>query len=176
MSIPSRFIDLCEPAADANTRHLTGAPDHDGWLPLDRAAHVSALLHATAKRVRLVFDQARPNLTPLCADTPLATSTSLSIPIVRAALCAAAADLAHVVNGARPEQWTLTAEQEHRTITAETLLRDALTHAAHHLHALEERSCRTPIRECAPDELHARRVREAASFPGVLTPGGATST
>jgi hypothetical protein len=24
--------------------------------------------------------------------------------------------------------------------------------------------------------LHARRVREAASFPGVLTPGGATST
>ena len=127
MDIPARVMSALQEAA-----LLDGSA-------LERGAQVAELLHATSKRLLLVFEQTRTDLTPPHTDTPPLPSTGMvSLPIVRAALCASAADLARTVSQARPQEWTFTARQEGRTVTAETLLREALANAHNHLHDLWE--------------------------------------
>jgi hypothetical protein len=141
MSIPSRLIAALERAAPRNTADgaISWPRDGNGCTALDHGVHVAEVLHATAKRLRLVFDQARPALTPSPAEAlPRATSSSLSVPILRAALCTAAADLARLVSQARPDEWTLSARRDNHTVTAQAVLREALDDAQNHLDALEQ--------------------------------------
>lgn len=138
MSIPAQFIDALERATPPDTTDESSWPrDANGWSALDHVTHVACVFHATTKRLRLVFDQARPTLTPPPADASLTASSTPSVPIVRAALCAAASELARLVNQARPDQWALGAQQDKRTVTAATLLREALDDARNHLGAIE---------------------------------------
>ena len=76
-------------------------------------------------------------ITPAHDERNFAVSPE-SPPIVRAALSAASADLARVVNEAAPDDWTLTARDRGRTVSAETLLREALDDARDHLHDLQQ--------------------------------------
>jgi anti-anti-sigma factor len=162
MSIPSRLVAALERAATRNSADgATAWPrDEKGWTALDHGVHVAEVLHATAKRLRLVFDQARPVLTPSPPEAlPLATSSSLSVPIVRAALCTAAADLARLVTQAQPDEWMLSARRDNDTVNAQALLREALDDAQNHLDALEHAPKLGVVQGMVPEEEHLMFAR-----------------
>jgi hypothetical protein len=103
---------------------------------LDGVVHVAEVLHVTAKRLRLVFEQARTELRPTHNESMIAGLHTASLPIIRAALAAAAADLAGAVDEGAPGAWALTACEGDRVVSAETLLREALDDAHDHLQDL----------------------------------------
>jgi len=107
-----------------------------GSSRLECVAHVAEVLHVTAKRLRLVFEQARTELTPTHNDSVTAGVHAASLPIIRAALVAAATDLATAIGEGAPDAWTLTAFDGNRVVSAETLLREALDDAHDHLRDL----------------------------------------
>ena len=102
------------------------------------------MLHVTAKRLRLVFEQARTELTPTHNDSVIAGMHAASLPIIRAALVAAATDLAEAVNEGAPDAWALTAFEGDRVVSAETLLREALDDAHDHLRELRMMHAASP--------------------------------
>jgi len=179
MAIPSRFMSALE---DHPLRRvdesLVPIRETSGWSAVQHAAHVAEVLHATAKRLHLVFEQARTELTPPRVEAPLASSSSMSVPIVRSALSAAAADLARTVNEARPERWTLTARQGGHTVSAKSLLADAVADAHEHLHHLQ-RTRHEPVVNPSPaaaamahptvfteESCRARTASRSANGPG----------
>jgi hypothetical protein len=161
MAIPSRFMSALE-AHPVRRIDESFVPirETSGWSALQHAAHVAEVLHATAKRLHLVFEQARTELTPPHVEAPLANLNSMSVPVLRAALSSAAADVARTVNEARPEQWTLTARQGDHTVSAESLLADAVVHAHEHLHDL---------RRMLNEPVNGPPTAAARDHPSVIT-------
>ena len=113
---------------------------------LECVAHVAEVLHVTAKRLRLVFEQARTELAPTHNDSVIVGVHAASLPIIRAALVAAATDLAEAVSEGAPDAWALTASEGDRVVSAETLLREALDDAHDHLRELQRMAHASPWR------------------------------
>jgi len=129
LGLPAEFMRVLE-ALDAG-----GSTDEPSRV--ECVAHVAEVLHVTAKRLRLVFEQERTELTPTHTESVIAGVHTASLPIIRAALVAAAADLAEVVEEGAPDAWALTACEGDRLVSAETLLREALDDAHDHLQDLQ---------------------------------------
>ena len=139
LGMPAEFMRALEglDAAGLTEGRLASAGGSACGSQLECAAHVAEVFHVTAKRLRLVFEQARTELTPTHNDSVTPSVHSASLPIVRAALVAAAANLAEAVNQGQPDAWALTASEGDRVVTAETLLHEALDDAHDHLHDLQ---------------------------------------
>ena len=131
LAIPAEFMRALE--------ELEAIGSTDERSQLECVAHVAEVLHVTAKRLRLVFEQARTELTPTHNESVIAGVDAASLPIIRAALVAAAADLGEAVSEGAPDAWTLTAYEGDRVVSAETLLREALDDAHEHLQDLQRR-------------------------------------
>ena len=136
LGMPAEFMRALE--------ELDAVGSTDERSRLECVAHVAEVLHVTAKRLRLVFEQARTELTPTHNDSVIAGMHAASLPIIRAALVAAATDLAEAVNEGAPDAWALTAFEGDRVVSAETLLREALDDAHDHLRDLQRMVCVTP--------------------------------
>jgi hypothetical protein len=133
VGMPAKFVRVLEELEAVGS---TNGPE--AWSRLECVAHVAEVFHATAKRLRLIFGRARTELTPTHSEFVGPGLHSGSLPIIRGAFLAAAADLAEAVHEGEPSAWALTALEGDRVVNAETLLREALDDAHDHLSDLQQ--------------------------------------
>ena len=129
LGMPGEFMRVLE--------ELDAAGSTDERSRLECVAHVAEVLHVTAKRLRLMFEQERTELTPTHNESVIAGAHAANSPIIRAALVAAASDLAQAVGDGAPDAWALTAWESDRVVSAATLLRETIDDAYDHLEDLE---------------------------------------
>ncbi len=113
---------------------LRSRPTSTGWSAIEYGAHVAELLHATSKRLVLVFDEGDRELSPPHLEAATASARIASRHAVLAALVAAAGDLERVIGSADPAGWDRTARRGGCRVTARQLLGEAEHEALHHLH------------------------------------------
>lgn len=133
LEFPGRYRELL--MGDGRIEHnseLQARSQPSDWSAIEYTAHVAEVLHATSKRLILVFDRDERELPPHVEAVSAAARTA-GPQIVLASLGAAVADLARIVNAARPDAWKLSAKHGDRTVTASELLCKALHEAHHHL-------------------------------------------
>ena len=104
------------------------------WSAIEYGAHVAELLHATSKRLVLVFDEGDRELSPPHLEAASVSARIASRHSVLAALAAAVGDLERVIGTADPAGWDRTARRGECRVTARQLLGEAEHEGLHHLH------------------------------------------
>jgi hypothetical protein len=115
------------PADDVCTR-----ADAEGWTAIEYTAHVAEVLHATRKRLVLLFEDDDRDVSPACLEGVRASARGAQPEVVLASLSAACCDLARLVGTVPDEVWERKACRDGAIVTARDLLADALHEAHHH--------------------------------------------
>ena len=130
-----RQLFHAQPGAAAECRQrVTRRLSNQQWTVLEHAAHVRDMLHAKTVRLTRIRSYDEPVVDETLIDAPLAGDNEWDPAVIVLSLAANAERLVREIEATPPADWARTGIRNGVTVTARTLLQEAVHDASHHLH------------------------------------------